>query len=215
MSAISVHLDLRSAIRKKLLTASLLSVSASTISASGNQFLDSANGFGGVAVGDEITASGFANSGNNGVLMVAAATAGAITVNKALTTEPAGSARQVSVLLPSGRAWEGRSFEPVLGSPFISETMSPIYSEPRGLGVGGTIAHKITGNFTLHYPAGKGTAAIERMAGALLELFKPGTPLIYGQTSGVVQQAERRPLLVDADWISCPVVVSAVAYTAN
>lgn len=117
--------------------------------------------------------------------------------------------------LPAQIAWEGRPFTPTIGQAFMRESFRPIYSQPRAIGVGGTIQHRMTGNLTLFYPAGKGTVEIEQAAGAILAAFAPGTSLTYGGASCVVLQAERAPLLQEADYIGCPVTITLQAYTAN
>lgn len=112
-------------------------------------------------------------------------------------------------------SWEGREYRPIKGTPFIAESMTPVSSVVRALGLGGTIAHTITANFTLHFPAGKGTANVEALAGALLEHYRPGTTLAYGTSAGMVQQAERMPLIQEPDWLTCAVIVTIVAHTSN
>lgn len=112
-------------------------------------------------------------------------------------------------------AWEGRLFTPTPGTPYVRESFRPISSEVRAIGPSGTIAHRMTGNLVLAYPIAKGTAEIEAMAGSILTRFKPGTSLTYGSESGIVMQAERAPLYQEPDWLSCPVTISLVAYTAN
>ena len=112
-------------------------------------------------------------------------------------------------------AWEGRAFQPVKGTPFLTEQMRPISSVVRATGVGGVIAHTVTANFTLHYPAGKGTNEIDALAGALLELFRPGSSVSYNTASAVVQQAERMAMIQEPDWINCPVVITFVGHTSN
>jgi Bacteriophage related domain of unknown function len=214
MSSSSVHADIRAAVRTKLLGLAVASRSVSTISASGSVFSDSSNGLAVFAVGDELTASGFTNPANNGSFMVTAVAAGAVTVDGTLTTETAG-ARLLTVTLPQGRAWEGRTFTPTIGRPHVAEVMSPVSSSLSALGTGGTMAHTILSNFSVRCPSGRGTISVERLAGALMELFKPGTSLSYGQTSGTVMQSERRALLVEPDWLSCPVNITSVSYTFN
>lgn len=113
------------------------------------------------------------------------------------------------------QAWEGRTYTPIKGTPYISESVRPISSVVRALGVGGTIAHTITANFQLHYPAGGGTTAIDAMAGNLLEHFRPGTTLVYSESKAVVQQAERTALQQEPDWINCTVIIRFVGYTVN
>lgn len=216
MTAARVHTDLRSAFRQKLLTLVVadtgtvsLSISGATYSRTTGSFIDD-----GFDVGDEVVASGFATSGNNGSAMVTAITATAMTVDRTLTTASATSAR-ITAGLPQGRAWEGREFQPVLGQPWIRESFRPLVSRPRSLGAGGTIEHQMTANLSLFYPTRKGTLPVERLAGAMMDAFAPGTSLAYGQNAGIIQQCERAPLIEEADWISAPVIISLTAYTSR
>lgn len=117
--------------------------------------------------------------------------------------------------LPSAVAWEGRPFDGRLTAPYIRESFRPLASTVRALGQGGTIQHRMTGNLSVFYPAGKGTLEVETAAGLLLEGFAPGTALVYGVAKGVVMQAERAPLVQETDWLSCPVTITIIAYTAN
>lgn len=112
-------------------------------------------------------------------------------------------------------AWEGRSFTPLVGTPFVRESLRPINSAVRALGRGGTISHTITAHLILFYPIGKGTVDIETMAGTLLEAFKPGTSLVYGTSKGVIMQAQRKPLLQEPNWQSLPIEISITAHTVN
>lgn len=113
------------------------------------------------------------------------------------------------------QAWEGKAYQPVKGTPYISESVRAISSQVRALGLGGTIAHTVTANFTLHYPAGKGTNDIEGMAGNVMALFRPGTTLSYDGDSAVVQQAERTAVSQEPDWINVTVIITAVGHTVN
>lgn len=113
------------------------------------------------------------------------------------------------------QAWEGRPYQPVKGTPYVSESIRAISSVVRALGLGGNIAHTVTGNFTFHYPAGKGTNDIDGMAGNVMALFRPGTVLAYGDDGAVVQQAERGPVLQEPDWINVTVIITVVGHTAN
>jgi hypothetical protein len=113
------------------------------------------------------------------------------------------------------QAWEGRPYQPVKGTPYVSESIRAISSVVRALGLGGTIAHTVTGNFTFHFPAGKGTNDVDSMAGSVMALFRPGTVLAYGGDSAVVQQAERSAVIQEPDWINVTVIITAVGHTAN
>lgn len=112
-------------------------------------------------------------------------------------------------------AWEGKPYQPVKGAAWMSEQMRPITSVVRATGVGGTIAHTITANFTLHFPPGKGTVDIDALAGSLMELFRPGTSVSYEGSSAVVQQTERMALMQEPDWVNCPVIVTLIGHTSN
>lgn len=111
--------------------------------------------------------------------------------------------------------WEGRRYQPTKGRPYVSEQFRPISSVPRATGIGGTIAHTCTANFTLHYPADDGTLGIDEMAAKIMDKFSPGSSLAYGTTTAVVMQAERAPLLQEPDWINCTVIITVVAYTSR
>lgn len=112
-------------------------------------------------------------------------------------------------------AWEGKTYQPVKGKPFLTEQFRPISSVVRATGLGGVIAHTMTANFTLHYPPGKGTVEIDALAGVLLELFRPGASVTYNTASAVIQQAERMALIQEPDWINCPVVITLIGHTSN
>ncbi|CAB4180571.1 Protein of unknown function DUF4128 [uncultured Caudovirales phage] len=218
MGAETVHPDLRAAFRARLLT--LVKASAGTLTnvgASGSAYTRASGSFiaDGYSVGDEIVVAGFSNAANNGRTLVSAVTTLALTVEKSLTTEAAGPSVTLDAGLWQGRAWEGFAYAPVRGQPYLSESMRAITSQVRALGDGGTIAHVLAGIAVLYYPAGRGTLALERMAGAIMKHLKPGTSLTYGTSTSVVTEASRSPLLQEPDWISCPVIVSMAAHTTN
>lgn len=113
------------------------------------------------------------------------------------------------------QAWEGKAYQPVKGTPYVSESVRAISSEVRALGLGGTIAHTVTCNLTFHYPAGRGTKDAETMVGNVMALFRPGTTLVYGGNSAIVQQTERTAISQEPDWLSVTVIITAVGHTAN
>lgn len=117
--------------------------------------------------------------------------------------------------LPSGRAWEGVAFTPTPNQAWLRESLRPISSIPKALGVGGTIEHTLTYNISLFYPAGGGTLTIEQMAGAIVQAMMPGTSLVYGTTKGTILRSERSPLVIEPQWISVPLAVTANAYTSR
>ena len=117
--------------------------------------------------------------------------------------------------LPDQVEWEGKAFSPAIGVPFMSEGMVPVSSEPRAIGLGGTIRHRLLGTVNLFYPSNKGTLEAELATGLVLATFRPGTVLTYNGASGTVMKAEPRKILPDTDYLNAPVVVTILAYTAN
>lgn len=111
--------------------------------------------------------------------------------------------------------WEARRYQPTKGRAYVSEQFRPISSIARATGLGGTIAHTCTANFTLHYPADDGTLAIDVMAAKIMDKFSPGSSLAYDASTAVVTQVERAPLVQEPDWINCAVVITVVAYTSR
>lgn len=111
--------------------------------------------------------------------------------------------------------WEARKYQPTKGRAYVSEQFRPISSVVRATGLGGTVAHTCTGNFTLHYPADEGTLSIDVMAAKIMDKFSPGSSLAYGASKAIVTQAERAPLVQEPDWINCAVIITVVAYTGR
>lgn len=112
-------------------------------------------------------------------------------------------------------AWEGREFTPVKGEPYVTESIIPVSSDVMATGLGGYIAHTVTANFTLHYPVNSGTVALESLAGALMQHFRPGTVLSYGDAAVTVQQVERVGLTQEPDWLNGTVIVTMIGHTIN
>ena len=112
-------------------------------------------------------------------------------------------------------AWEGREFSDQVGVPFVREQFRPVYSRVSAVGYGSTLEHRMTGNLTLFYPAKKGTAAIDAMAGELFMTFLPGQSLVYGSGAGTISNTERSALTQEPNWLSCTVTVTITAFTAN
>jgi hypothetical protein len=166
----------------------------------------------GFTPGDEITASGI-----DGVMYVRGVQDAQLTVDRLPASVAGGMISPVtfSCGLPIGMAWEDVIFSPVDGQPYIAESIRPISSVVRGLGKGGLQAHTVSANFVVNYPATVGARGAELMAGAMLDLFEPGSQLVYGSSSGTVTAAERKPLLLNADFIGVPVLITLVGYTAR
>lgn len=217
MNIETVHLDVRAAWRQRLLTLLLATSGAiSDVSVAGSAYTRASGSWitDGFAQGDEIMASGFGVSGNNGRAVIVTLTALVMTVDRVLTTESAGASVTIKAELPQGRKWEGVTYQPQVGVPYIDESVRPIADVTRSIG-GQTVQHVISLDARLNYPAGYGTLAVERMAGKILGLFKPGTPLVYGQNKGVVERVERKALIESPEWVACPVSLTATAYSTS
>lgn len=115
--------------------------------------------------------------------------------------------------LVQSRAWEGRQFAPVKGSPWIRESVRPISSVVRGVGSGGIVEHRVVATVTLFWPSSDSLLEQELQAGSILGHFPPGLRIAYGSSSATVVQAERGPLLQEPDWRSCNVTLTLVAHT--
>lgn len=117
--------------------------------------------------------------------------------------------------LPANVIWEGREGTTTTGQPFMRESVTPIFSDPRALGMGGTIQHRILCRAQVFYPAGDGTVAVEAAAGEILAAFRPGSVLVYGGNAGTVFKAERAQILTEAAFISITVTITVTAYSAT
>lgn len=111
--------------------------------------------------------------------------------------------------------WEGTEYASSVGVPFITEVMVPISSVVTAPGSGGVIAHNVLMTLTLHYPTKAGTNAIESMAAAIMDLFRPGNSVSYESTVGVIHQTERAGAAQEPDWINLSVTVTVIGHTTN
>ena len=115
--------------------------------------------------------------------------------------------------IPTERAWEGASYSPRAGEPFIEDLLSVNDDIPVSLGA---IVHEMVYILTLRFPSGKGTSGIERAGGKLLDHFKVGTSLEYGTTKLLCTKAARRgSIRQDGAWASMTVSVSVTAFTKD
>lgn len=102
--------------------------------------------------------------------------------------------------LPANIAWENRGYDPVVGTPWIRETLLPgeerqVASDTlRGVGIM---------QYDLFWPIGDGTETIEDLADDIKNAFKPVT--VIG-THSLVFKAERLPGTVeDERWYKLPI----------
>lgn len=186
------------AVRAKALTLSVVSttdsISATTtgyVRASGSWLTD------GYAVGQQVTASGFTASGNNGDKVVTAVSAttltvlgvdvaadGARTIAAAADTEveSAGS-RTISVGLPTYAELTNSKIVPGPGVPWWREEYLPQPGTRTGIGANAMVEYPITYRITLFVPQDTGPLAALSYVDALETLFAPGTALTLAASS--------------------------------
>lgn len=217
MSLATVHANLRAAFRTRLLTLTDIDHSPGVSVTQANGVFTRASGSwitAGFAPGMEVQAQGFTG---NPFGVVETVSALALKLNISGTQTVAGGGRFV-VALPQGRAWEGFDFLPTDGKPYVSESFRAVQSS--GLTLGnyngpGTVRHTIEAGATFFYPKNKGTLAIERMAGAMMALFRRGSTLLRDGDGVTIADASRGPLYDDGARFGCAVTVSLPAYTQN
>ena len=107
--------------------------------------------------------------------------------------------------LPAAKAWEGRAFTPVVGTPYMRESLLPAGRTAASIG-SVTVGHIDLVQIDLFYPFGTELNAMKSMADVLADIhFRPGTPLAYGPSMAVVMKAERNKPLYSAEWAQSPV----------
>lgn len=218
MGLATVHANLRAAFRERLLT--LIDIDHSpgvSVSLASGVFTRASGSWltAGFAPGMEVQAVGF--TGNPfGVVETVSALAMKLGISGSQTVAGGG---QFKAALPQGRAWEGFDFFPVDGKPYVAESFRA--NSAMGLcvgnsdGTGGTIEHSLEATASFFYPKNKGTLAIERMAGAMMQLFRRGSSLSYGGDSATIANASRSSLYDDGARIGCAVTITIPAYTQN
>jgi hypothetical protein len=206
MTLKTVLSNIRAAFRAQLQTVVDIDVTV-TVTASGGVLTRSTGSWidDGFAIGQEVTLSGV----GAGTAIVRGVDATKLSLSS--TTSGSGSAR-VQVKLPAAVAWEGTRYVP-RAVPFVAEKVQSATTIRRSVGPQGAIEHRILGHANRFYPSLGSTLAIERMAGSIMTAFKPGTQLVRNGDAAIVQQVEQSPLLLDGEWISQNVTVTALAFT--
>lgn len=115
------------------------------------------------------------------------------------------------VALPQARAWEGLPFTPPQGRPLVVESVREVAARATTVGAGVTSERTVLAGWTLHYPSGQGTAALERMAGAIARRFAPGTRFDVGR-GAVVASTSLAPVLISPERLTLPVTVRLTAW---
>lgn len=184
----------RLALRAKLLTLSVCTTGSASIAATATGYTRSVGSFltDGFAVGMEVSAAGFATSGNNGKAVVTALTATVMTATaytitatatgytyaaRTLAVEAETSGRTISVGIPTLRAWENVAFEPTVGVPYVVEQFIPGPTTKITLGAGGEVEGLPMYAPHVHVPAGVGVGAADAYADALMNHLAPLTSI--------------------------------------
>jgi hypothetical protein len=213
MTLATFHVHIRAAMRAHLAGVVDIDHAPGAVTAAGGSYTRASGSWidAGFAIGQEVQVSGFAG-GADGTVRVTGLSGAVMTT----TGQGSGSAAapRFLVALPAARAWEGQSYYPS-GEPYVSEVFQPLESTRRGAGPDGLLEHAVMGAWTLFYPHQVGTLAIERMAGAVMARFRPGTRLERQGAGVFVQQARRSQLIVDGDWVSLTVTANALGFTAT
>lgn len=117
-------------------------------------------------------------------------------------------------------AWEGDDdFEPSAANAYFAESFRAgpkrYMSVGNANGTGGSVLHPFDLTITLFFPKGKGTIALERCAGAVMALFRPGTVLTNSGEGAIVNNVTRSAVYQDGNRIACAVTASMNAFTQN
>lgn len=221
----SLHTDIRAALRARLQSVVRLSIGPHTdlsLAVSGDvaTLARQSGSFvaDGLAEGEEILLQGFVNPANvNASATVLAVTAGSITLRgpTTLTTEAAGPAVTVTVPLPDSVAMENRPFEAPTGRPYLDESYAGAGSLPVSIGPRIRVRHDGLYFINLYYPLNIGTRAIDLMGDAVMEAFRPGLEVTMNGTVVVVRSASRQRLIRNSTAIQLPLTVSTRTHTVN
>lgn len=103
-------------------------------------------------------------------------------------------------------AYEGVEYTPAIGTPFVEPTILPTVARPFDV-PSRAVQHEGTFEIAVSYPTSFGTGQVEAMADAIRAAFAPGSDLIQSGTRVRVRWSERRPTLIDPQWIRIPVSV--------
>lgn len=101
-------------------------------------------------------------------------------------------------------AWEGRSFSPAVGQPWLRERLLPISETPAA---NGTVSHRYSWELALFYPAGSGLSALTTMRSRIIDHFAPGLKLAYEGVSLTVMESSRKPPVTEPDWLQGPLSI--------
>lgn len=113
-------------------------------------------------------------------------------------------------------AWDGQTFEPVPGSPWVRERIAWLSSEQITVGGGtdGIVSERFLYLLDVFYPRDGSLAALNTMVDAIRSRFRPSTRIAVLR-GGYVQRAERADSRAEPGWLMVPITVRAYCYRDN
>lgn len=157
---------------------------------------------------DELTVTGWAHAGNNGVKQCISVTATEIQVPATgMADEAAGPAVTIAMGLPSRIKYDGLELNPPVSPkfPWLRETFAPDKIRAASLAVtAGKPMMRMTGFYwlTVMYPSKAGSDAISRLRGKFQAKIYPGRSLVYQGHTIRIQTASPKPFVEKGDWTS-------------
>jgi hypothetical protein len=182
------HRSVHYALRTKLLTLEVATVTASSIEATATGYSRASGSFltDGFLPGMEVTGTGFSDSDNNTAKTLTGVTATTLTCS-GCGVEAAGT-RTLSVDLPQYRAWENVRFTPTTTAPWVQETYLP---GPMSVIESGSLATlEVLPQYVVQVavPQNMGMDVSRAYTDALLTLFAPGTRITVSGATVIVRE---------------------------
>lgn len=102
---------------------------------------------------------------------------------------------------------EGVSYTPVVGTPYMTAVIVPVSGKPDTMGDENFKLHEGLFMITLSYPNGRGLGEVVAMADNIKNAFQVNDTFTQNSTIVRVRYAERRPHLLEPDWIRLPIEI--------
>lgn len=105
-------------------------------------------------------------------------------------------------------AWPGKSFSPVVGTPYLFATYMPNATTSTGLAFNAPRDFRGLFQVSVFWPAGRGIVYPLELAGSVAAHFKMGTRIMRsGLKVELNQPPEVAPPIEQPDWLQVPVTV--------
>ena len=183
---------IRLALRSRLLTLSACTTGTTTLAATTTGYTRASGSFvaDGFRAGMEVTPSGFSA---NPVSVITSVSALAITVADTRAVESASASRTLTVVLPTGQAWEDVKFQPVARKPFVIEQYLPGPAELITLQPSGSVEYLPQYVVQVVTPQFTGGSAAYAYADAILRHFPVGLVLTASDGAEVRVRGQPAP----------------------